>query len=40
MRLVDFYKEIVNENEQNRAWAGYYYGVFSKIINENNYKKL
>lgn len=38
MDISTFYKNTVLENENNRAWAGDYYGIFSKIINENNYK--
>lgn len=47
MKLKDFYKQSVDLNEQvdgtgNRigGWASMHYGIFSKIINENNYKKI
>lgn len=40
MLLRNFYNTVIIQNEQNRGWAGFYYGVFSKIINENNYKKV
>lgn len=37
MRLTDFYKNRVVENETGSGWAVYYYGVFTKIIADNNY---
>jgi hypothetical protein len=41
MKLVDFYKKSVELNESELgSWAPSYYGVFSKIINENNYKQV
>ena len=39
-----FYNELINiwkkggPNETEGGWAAYYYGVFSKVINENNFK--
>lgn len=36
--LDDSYKEIVEMNETG-GWANIYYGVFSSVINENNFKK-
>jgi hypothetical protein len=39
MKLKDFYKEIVYKNDNfTGGWSTYYYGVFSKVINDNNYK--
>jgi hypothetical protein len=39
MKLRDYYKEIVHLNDtETGGWAPAYYGVFSKVINENNYK--
>ena len=40
----DFYTDLINiwksggDNGGEGGWAGYYYGVFSDIINENNFK--
>jgi len=45
MMYDDFYSELIDTwdhggaNGQQGGWAGYYYGVFSKVINENNFKK-
>jgi len=37
--LNDFYKETVYLNDNFiKGWSTYYYGVFSKIINDNNFK--
>ena len=36
--LENFYKRSVLENENGGGWAGIYYGVFSKVVNDNNYK--
>ena len=39
MKLKDFYKETVYNNDNFiKGWATLYYGVLSKVINENNYK--
>jgi hypothetical protein len=44
-QLDPFYKELVDiwdhggPNGSNGGWAGYYYGVFSNVINENNFTK-
>jgi len=39
MKLKDFYKNVVHMNENNTGgWAPNYYGVFSDIIEQNNYK--
>jgi len=39
MKLSDFYRYVVDLNDsQKGGWASIYYGVFSKIINDNNYK--
>ncbi len=40
MKLSDYYKYVVSENEKGQAWASCYYGVFSNVINENNYKNV
>jgi len=47
MKLKDYYKQSVDMNERvdeggNRidGWASMHYGVFSKIVNDNNYKKI
>jgi hypothetical protein len=37
--LVDFYRKTVEANDSHTGgWAPYYYGVMTKIINDNNYK--
>jgi hypothetical protein len=39
--LRDFYKRTVSLNENMKGgWAPLYYGIFSKVIEENNYKKI
>jgi hypothetical protein len=40
MKLVDYYRQTVykNDNFLDSVWSTYYYGVLSKVINENNYK--
>jgi hypothetical protein len=41
MKLKDFYKNTVYLNDtQQGGWSTYYYGVFSNVINENNYKNI
>jgi hypothetical protein len=41
MNLKDFYKNVVHMNDNKTGgWAPYYYGVFSNIIKENNYKNI
>lgn len=41
MKLKDFYRESVEKNDNKTGgWATLYYGVFSKIIKENNYKVI
>lgn len=43
-QLDDFYKDLINiwkcggPNSSEGGWAQYYYGVFSNIIKENNFK--
>jgi hypothetical protein len=38
MKLVDFYNETVKKNdEQTGGWSVGYYGVLTKVINDNNY---
>lgn len=39
--LAHFYRRIVDLNDsQVGGWGSLYYGVFTKIINDNNYKKV
>jgi hypothetical protein len=39
--LKDYYRTTVDANDEMRAgWATLYYGVFSKVINDNNYKTV
>ena len=39
MLLKEYYRKIVNDNDaQTGGWSTYYYGVFSQIINDYNYK--
>jgi hypothetical protein len=39
MKLSDFYKKVVTMNElETGGWGPNYYGVMSKIIQDNNYK--
>ena len=39
--LKDYYRETVDMNDaMTGGWATCYYGVFSKVINENNYKTV
>jgi len=41
MKLVDFYKNTVRQSEeQSGGWAKLYYGVLTRVINENNYKRV
>ena len=41
MRLVDFYTTVVNNNDKFITWWSIlYYGVFTNIINQNNYKVI
>jgi len=41
MKLVDFYNETVKKNdEQTGGWGSIYYGVLTRLINDNNYKKV
>lgn len=41
MNLRDYYQKTVKDNESMRCgWAKNYYGVFSQVINENNYKNI
>ena len=40
MLLKNFYISTVNKNEKfTGGWSQLYYGVISKVINNNNYKK-
>ena len=41
MKLIDYYRELIDLNDsQKGGWAKFYYGVFSKIVEENNYKTI
>jgi len=41
MKLVDFYNETVLLNDKlTGGWGSIYYGVLTKVINDNNYKKI
>ena len=41
MSLKNWYKNVVNFNDNKTGgWAPIYYGVFSKVIEDNNYKKV
>lgn len=40
MSLEDYYRNVVKLNEQNGGWAQYTYGILTKVINDNNYKKI
>jgi len=41
MKLVDFYRETVDKNDnETGGWSIIYYGVLTKVINDNNYKKV
>jgi SAM-dependent methyltransferase len=41
MKLVDYYNETVKQNdEQTAGWGSIYYGVLTKVINDNNYKNV
>jgi predicted O-methyltransferase YrrM len=41
MRLAEFYRNTVDANDKETAgWSIFYYGVFSKVINDNNYKRV
>ena len=39
MKLTEYYRDTVYKNDTNTGgWSTYYYGVWSKVILENNYK--
>lgn len=41
MKLADFYRTVVDNNDNFSAgWSILYYGVFTGIINQNNYKNI
>jgi len=41
MKLVDFYNETVAKNDnQTGGWGSIYYGVLTKVINDNNFKNV
>jgi phospholipid N-methyltransferase len=41
MKLEDYYREVVDMNDSLKGgWGSIYYGIFSKVIEENNYKNI
>lgn len=38
MLLSDYYSNTVNLNETGKGWDQFYYGIFTKVIADNNYK--
>jgi hypothetical protein len=41
MKLVDFYNETVKKNDnQTGGWGSIYYGVLTRVINDNNFKTV
>ena len=41
MKLVDFYNETVAKNDnQTGGWGSIYYGVLTRVINDNNFKTV
>ena len=41
MKLKDFYRQVVDMNDSLKGgWAKTYYGIFSDVIQENNYKNV
>ena len=41
LNLTEFYRKTVHNNDNMIAgWATYYYGVLSKVINDNKFKKI
>jgi hypothetical protein len=38
MNLEDYYRDLVHINDTGGGWGSTHYGVFSRIIRENNYK--
>ncbi len=40
MQLTTLYRQTVDANDsETKGWSTYYHGVFSKVINDNNYKR-
>jgi hypothetical protein len=37
-QLDPYYKELINVWKRGGGWGGLYYGIFSKVITENNFK--
>lgn len=37
--LDEFYKNVIDVYDHGGGWAGLYYGIFSKVIKENGFKK-
>lgn len=41
MKLTDFYRETVDANDKETGgWSQYYHGVVSKVIHDNDYKRV
>lgn len=40
MLLQEYYNKTVQENEDGKRWAGLYYGVLTKVINDNGFKNV
>ena len=41
MKLKDYYRNVVELNESGKGgWSPFYYGVFSKVVEEYNYKNI
>jgi hypothetical protein len=41
MKLKDYYRNTVELNDSGKGgWSSIYYGVFEKVINDNNYKRV
>lgn len=41
MKLVDFYRQVVQKNDtETGGWSQYYHGVVSKVIRDNNYRRI
>ena len=37
MEYDQFYKNLIERNNNGGGWAQYYYGVFEKVIKDNNF---
>jgi hypothetical protein len=40
MKLSEYYKNVVNINKSGGGWSSFYYGVLTKVINDNNFKNV